>query len=294
MLHVAVEIKSCSPWFFNLRALINERPSIVHTGLGNNDSTIDASLLIPGAVGEKESSPPGWETYNDDEEVEEEGDSDALDVKKDSGDMNADATGGLGRQSILDDDIVDSEEDMEDIKPVVPAKRKAPAATVKKTTARPGISVPAAERHVSKKSKTPADRFADVSKEVAKTSQSKIELKKVRSQGAIEVKIATVKAQAEVKIEKNRMKMELMKAKMAHELSMAQLERDHRQPQAYAHNNFTNFNNAFSQPVATGSMPMPTSISDLSNETMFGELDFSESLLSSLQGPGENSNMDWN
>ncbi|KAJ7734412.1 hypothetical protein B0H16DRAFT_1577766 [Mycena metata] len=55
------EIKLDSPWFWEMRSLIGERPNLRPVGIGNNNSTMDVSLLLPGsdddADGARTSSP---------------------------------------------------------------------------------------------------------------------------------------------------------------------------------------------------------------------------------------------
>ncbi|KAJ7810346.1 hypothetical protein B0H14DRAFT_2863963, partial [Mycena olivaceomarginata] len=40
------KIKKEFPWFFHVRSLIGERPNLMPTGLGNNESEVDLSLLL--------------------------------------------------------------------------------------------------------------------------------------------------------------------------------------------------------------------------------------------------------
>ena len=47
---VVVQIKTEFPWFFEMHALIANRPSCVPTGLENADTSIDTSILLPGDV----------------------------------------------------------------------------------------------------------------------------------------------------------------------------------------------------------------------------------------------------
>jgi hypothetical protein len=78
-------VKEKCPWYWNLKAIISDRPSVVPTGLGNNSSRYDVSLL------DATSSHPASEfdtdvldlddetesgIYNEDEDELDEGNSD--------------------------------------------------------------------------------------------------------------------------------------------------------------------------------------------------------------------------
>ena len=47
---VVAQIKEEFPWFFEMHALVANRPSRVPTGLGNADLSIDTSVLLSGDV----------------------------------------------------------------------------------------------------------------------------------------------------------------------------------------------------------------------------------------------------
>lgn len=210
-------IEAKTPWFFEVRALISERPSLCPAGIGNNNTEIDTSLLLPSDDAVQTSA--------------------AIDAE-------IDAFEGQSASSGWDDSVdpaVGNEQDelTSDVTPynsgtekIIPVKRKhevPPTADGKKTSARPGISAPAAVRDTSKRPKSTTDRFADIAKLEEETAQREIDLKKVKAKGATEVKIVKLNAQARTKIEKERLKAALATKKLEQDFQIRMAELQHRQ-----------------------------------------------------------------
>jgi hypothetical protein len=42
-------IKETCPWYWDLKVLISQHPNVIHASLGNNASTYDVFVLMPGA-----------------------------------------------------------------------------------------------------------------------------------------------------------------------------------------------------------------------------------------------------
>jgi hypothetical protein len=132
----------------------------------------------------------------------------------------------------IEGDIEDKEPSPVPSIPSIPTKRKVePAEPEKKTSARPGISVPAAQVE-TKKPRNTLDKFTDALKAEEITVQRQIELKRARIETEKETQVARIQAQARVRISKYKMhsedkamKLQLEEKKMVlqHEYRMAQL-----------------------------------------------------------------------
>lgn len=249
--HSSEVIETKTPWFFEVRTLISERPSLCPAGVGNNDTPIDTSLLLP--------SDDAIQTFT------------AIDAE-------IDAFEGQSTSSGWDDSVDpgaenDQDEITSDVTPynsgtekTIPAKRKpekpeAPSkADGKKTSARPGISAPAAVRDTSKRPKSTTDRFADIAKLEEETAQREIDLKKVKAKGATEVKIVKLNAQARTKIEKERLKAALATKRLEQDFQIRMAELQHRQASSSVYNNpqIPNNNYSNSNPWSFGHRNYPS------------------------------------
>jgi hypothetical protein len=90
-------IKEKFPWFFKLKAIIDECPSAVPVGVGNNSSGYDVSILMPSRhTSEFDWSDPGLglDTTNGDGELE----------GNDNGDGEGNSEEGGGSNSESSDD----------------------------------------------------------------------------------------------------------------------------------------------------------------------------------------------
>lgn len=249
----AEAIKNVSPWFFNIRSLIGERPNIIPAGIGNNTSGYDTSILLPSS----EPGEPEEGELSDAETV----DSSLSVVQGQVGDPMADNTQeGVGSEGVgwapFDDTALekmldahsavgglegamkgsDLKDDLDglDVKTEKKAKRKASLTDsepdhrrtiAKKTPARPGPVATAAIKHVSKKPKplTQMEQFNAVAQLEEETAQRKIDLRKAKMQGSTSIQIANIKAQTDVRLAKDNGKLEIKRLKLIqeHELKMA-------------------------------------------------------------------------
>ncbi|KAJ6615675.1 hypothetical protein B0H10DRAFT_2220156 [Mycena sp. CBHHK59/15] len=120
-------IKLESPWFFNVRSLIAERPNLQPVGLGSSDTAFDLTLLFP--TRDDENSSAFGDTADLPDQLSEPGlpelDSDSDDDMPDASTLSHPKTGKRQRE---DDPM--------------PASKSVPAA--KKTKPQPATSTPAA------------------------------------------------------------------------------------------------------------------------------------------------------
>lgn len=224
-----VEISAECPYFFELKSLIAGRPSVVATGLGNNDDEIDMSLLLD-SYHPSESSGTEGDLFQP--EHEESGDEDEEGIRAGSPAEAPDSDGGDEADS-ASDDLAGF-----DAAPSVPAKRKAAEKVenkrpVKKTGPRAGNSAPAPAPIKPKKSISSMDRFATVATAEEVTVQKKIDLKRAKIIGEKEVEIESTKAKANLQIRKEELKtqfameklrLEHEKLRLDHEMRMAELQ----------------------------------------------------------------------
>ena len=176
-------VEADCPYFFELRALIGERPNLVPVGLGNNDTAVDVSVVLPGIDGKGDDSSSDFLSWDFGNGIIEVGES-----EEDAGYEKVDVLSGedLGEDAERNMSDTGSREGSEVVDVQVPAKRKIGVSTkaesVKKTKKNgplPGTSTPTPKPVPSdSKKKTLVDRFADTSKAEEETVQKRIELRK--------------------------------------------------------------------------------------------------------------------
>ena len=217
------------PWYWQLKAIISERPNQVPTGIGNNTSNYDVSLLLaPAHTSELgDTSSDGIIGFDDMQHVDGDGD--------DTGSKE------VGNESHETDDGLGDEGSEEEVQVVIKesAKRKAavleetkPVITAKKTAPQKGKSTPA-NQSASKKSKTGAERMNAVSVKEEETTQKLLELKKTKVRAETEKQVAKVRAKADVRMQVDKLKADIAVKKMEleYKLKMAQLGHiDHDHP----------------------------------------------------------------
>lgn len=88
-------MKPRAPWFFEVRALIDKRPNLVPTGLGNSQTAIDADIILnPNGGADAEIQDRAGRDGEETSEVEVE----------DNDDGNEDAEGGSDEDEDDEDD----------------------------------------------------------------------------------------------------------------------------------------------------------------------------------------------
>ena len=214
VLHTAI-IKGKCPWFFHLKAIIDERPSLVPAGIGNNSSGYDISVLIPSTT-EFDSTSNG-SGLDDNHE--------ALKDKEDKG----------GSEEVIDKGLSGSDSDEDVVVKGATQKRKAVALDSEpekgiKTSARKGKSIHAT---APKKSKTAAEKIATIAEKEEETAQKVLDLKRLKVKGENDKELARIKAKADVKIQQMKLKAELAQKKLDHEfqLQMARIGCSQTQPE---------------------------------------------------------------
>jgi len=176
-----------------MRALVANRPSRVPTGLGNADTSIDMSVLLPTDFDDLTGSSEPPEKYESElEGAEAEArEGDILVVNADQG-----ATRKHGAMDLA-----------EDLKP----QQAGPAAKKSKLTATTKTA----------KSKSVLDRYAEVAEQEELTAQKQAEAVKAK------VSLAVVRAQAKAQIRLEKEKRETEKERRRTEYALRKLELEH-------------------------------------------------------------------
>lgn len=219
-------IKKTCPWYWEMSALIGERPNVTPVGLGNNQSDYDTSLLMPNESEGDDNS--NLDDIDIKETIDIGDDEDSVD-HKDIYDAEWEKAMHESSSSAApgDGDEPGKEEDDRKVQIKVP---KAPniqggPSRKKMTEPKPAISKrvepPGKKEKVPKK--TPIDRFGDVAIKEEETTQKQLELKKTKARGQSDERIAEIQAKANVKMQKDRLKAEYAQKKMDHEYHMAQM-----------------------------------------------------------------------
>ncbi|KAJ7255866.1 hypothetical protein B0H12DRAFT_1113173 [Mycena haematopus] len=246
------KIKDEFPWFFRVRSLIGERPNLMPTGLGNNDSEVDTSLLLASdRDGDDISSiVPDDTTSNAPSSPRPVGSPAPIDVDDSDSDLPA-PSNLLKRKKSDSGDVA-----VADVKP-----------EKKKTKPAPGISQPAPKKTPAAKPATAKDKFAAVVVAEEETAQQALKVKQSKLSAQKEVELQRIKVKAQAKVEKERAKLELAKLKMKqeHEYRMEQLRMEagmgQRQagPSTYGSTSHTRYDTGFDL------RPLPTHSSDSSH-----------------------------
>ncbi|KAM6490448.1 hypothetical protein JOM56_014121 [Amanita muscaria] len=197
-------VQQVSPWFFEMRDLIGQRPNLVPTGLGNSHTLIDSSLLLGGTndfIGESPME---------------------NDAKVDTIGVPSIAVTGSEHGSSSSDDA-SLPETPSQLR--VTTKRKQPGRVDEQGVKREaGPSAP--DSHAKKKVKgSVADKFTAAAVAEEGTAQRQLELKMVKAKAVRDVKVQKLKSQAEVRVASMKFKQEMAreKARQEHEFRMAQI-----------------------------------------------------------------------
>ncbi|KAJ7131015.1 hypothetical protein C8R44DRAFT_978105 [Mycena epipterygia] len=177
-------IKADSPWFFHMRSLIGERPNLMPTGLGNNNSEVDMSILLPINVDDSSSAPH-----------------DTMDLPDSDNDLIDDQEPGQSPIPINDSD----DSDAPPIPTLASVKRKEHPA--RRTT----------NRIVATKPVTAKNKFAAAAIAEEETVQQQLKLKRVKQANRKDVQLERLKWQASAKADKARAKLELARLKLTQE-----------------------------------------------------------------------------
>ncbi|KAJ7149954.1 hypothetical protein C8R46DRAFT_1198545 [Mycena filopes] len=212
-------IKQTSPWFWEVRSLIGERPNLRPVGIGNNSDDMDVTLLLPGSDVDVRTSSPD------------------LFPEVLSGVFDeSDEEGTTGRDTIEVDD--DSDEEPEQAKGKAKKRRAVsePASPLKpptkKTKPKPATSLPTTSTQAKlAKPATAKDKFTAAILAEEETTRQQMALVKDKNRARKEIELAKIQTLGKVKVERSKMKTEEMRMKMdlarlkmqqEHELRMAQ------------------------------------------------------------------------
>ncbi|KAJ7230988.1 hypothetical protein B0H12DRAFT_1240100 [Mycena haematopus] len=204
------EIKQDSPWFWEIRSLIGERPNLQPVGIGNNDDEMDVSLLIQSDGNDQPSSP----------------DADTSDLPE-----PAHLLDNIGGPVLSLDDDSDDEPAPKRKKAATPnltAKKAAiPNPTARKTKPQPAISAPAVKSGSTKAAKptTAKDKFTAVVVAEEETEQARLVLKKEKATARQSVEMAKIEGMVKVKIAKAKVKGEEKIARL--QLARVKMEQEH-------------------------------------------------------------------
>ncbi|KAF9536533.1 hypothetical protein CPC08DRAFT_824795 [Agrocybe pediades] len=218
------EVKSDCPWFFEMRALIAERPNVIPVGIGNSETVIDTSVLDNVNISAV--------SQNDDGE----------DYATTEGDFTSD--GGMLLDDAANEVMMSSEADY-----TVPAKRKTASEsdedlqhqptgtsvkeesetveldsiTSNRTLARIGTSKPASIKpSAAKKSKL--EEFAAAAREEEITRQKEIDLKRSKIELAAKIRLQEKQMETQLQQEKIAAKAKEREQKAAIKLAKLQLK----------------------------------------------------------------------
>ncbi|KAF9562394.1 hypothetical protein CPC08DRAFT_761522 [Agrocybe pediades] len=197
------EVKADCLWFFDMRALIAERPNVVHTGIGNSESVIDMSVFenVELSAVEDHDDGHGYTATSE-------------------GDFNHTENASSEPDHYMELNSEPSKTaKIEESESIIPAKRKtaepsdSESTGTGKTPARAGTSKPAVIKpNAAKKSKL-AD-FAAAAQAEEITRQKELELRKVKVEAATKIELERIAARREDKREKREMKLAKLRLKL--------------------------------------------------------------------------------
>jgi hypothetical protein len=200
-------IKKKQPWYWIVKGFINDHPNLMQTGVGNNSTSYDISVLqhssgSDGNAGEDDDTSDGALALGDDVDGQREPTVDDYDW------VNWRPTPEKDAES---DDIVrsgaragdkqrkGSEAGKKVTKKIKVDKKKPMAPHTSKAT-------PAASSSTQKKSRTGLKKFSDVAVKEEEMTQKIIDFKKTKAQGFANKEIAKVKLKADVEMNRNKLK----------------------------------------------------------------------------------------
>ncbi|KAF7372058.1 hypothetical protein MVEN_00064100 [Mycena venus] len=205
------QIKTDFPWFFHVRSLIGERPNLMPTGLGNNDSEVELSLLLASdRDGDDTSSLVRDDTPASPRSPSAEL-SEPIDVDDSDSDIPLAPTLASAQRKRKKSESADAE--ITDVKP-----------EMKKTKPAPGVSQPAPKKTTARPATT-KDKFAAIAVAEEETAQQELKVKRAKLSARKEIELEKVRAQGKVKVEKERAKRDIaeLKLKQEHEYRMARM-----------------------------------------------------------------------
>lgn len=230
----SARVKEKHPWFWVFKGFISSRPNLIHTGIGNNSTGYDVSILQRGGLSDHETTEPpevedfegtssdlisteDWYTTQDvgdnegvkgeEEGVKHGGSGDEGEVDSDNGGSKV---GDKRRKALGGFDKSEKKIKVDDKKPTVPRAGKSTPSAVASST--------------QKKSRTGIEKFSEIALKEEETTQKILELKKTKAKGVADKEIAKVKSKADVEMNRDKLKADLAEKKLAHDLEEKKLE----------------------------------------------------------------------
>ncbi|KAJ7719818.1 hypothetical protein B0H16DRAFT_1897044 [Mycena metata] len=220
-------IQAHSPWFWEMRSLIGERPNLRPVGLGNNASEMDTSILTPhvdaGGDVAAPSSPDDTSDLPDQLANMDTSDTDQSGVP--AGDEDEDESDGNGgKKTAADRRAKRKRSPSPSVDPIATATGR------KKTKPQPGISTPtptvkSAATVKGTKATSTKDKFSAVVAAEEATAQELLRLKQDKNKARNKVQLAQIESVTQLKLEKLRARERTKMAKIT--LAQTKLEHDH-------------------------------------------------------------------
>ncbi|KAF8240324.1 hypothetical protein L208DRAFT_1234094, partial [Tricholoma matsutake] len=225
-------IKERCLWYWHLKAIISEHPSIIPAGLGNNSSGYDLLILDTSFASDFDPSDgQGYDIDLDNEtqsgmadefEPEDEGDNDLAE-----GNSDGDKEEERGKDQLARTSKVSTTKQK-----VVPVEEKKPGVDGKNTAACNRKSAPMTQP-AAKKIKTGISKLEAITIKEEETTQKVLDLKKTKAQGVTERELAKICArtqQYKLKAELASKKLDMEAKKMEHEFQLCMAQLGHCQP----------------------------------------------------------------
>jgi hypothetical protein len=268
-----------------LKAIIDERPSAVPVGVGNNSSGYDVSILAPsGNTSEFDWSDPGLGLHGDgdgdhgDGNGEGEGEGEGKDNSDDDGSDSEGSDDSEGGNSDIEDAPVAKQVPSKTLKTLTTTKRKAtaveaPETKTPKTSARAGKLTPAAttaSQQAAKKPKTGIEKISAITAKEEEMTQKVLELKKLRMKGENDKVLVKIKAKADVKMQRMKLRAELTQKKMDNEFQLQMARIGHTRMHSTVAASSSGYSDTRSESVA----PSTYSISEMPRSSLDPSLEF--------------------
>jgi hypothetical protein len=243
-------VKEKTPWFWTVKGFISKRPNLVPTGVGNNSTGYDVSILQKGTISDHGD---GDGRGSEDEDKDGFGDEslgleDEFDGQSEPNLMDewANTRSGSEDEEAEDKDIAkpasgreEGGEGHEELTAVGEKRRQVGAefdgnkkkvkvdAVAKKPTApRAGKSAPAttASSSSQKKSRTGIEKLSEIAAKEEETTQKIIDLKKTKAEGAANKEITKVKSKADIEMNRDKLKADLASQKLELDFKLKKME----------------------------------------------------------------------
>ncbi|KAJ7740072.1 hypothetical protein B0H16DRAFT_1694319 [Mycena metata] len=221
-------IQAHSPWFWQMRSLIGERPNLRPVGLGNNASEMDTSILTPHVDADGDVAAPS--SPDDTSDLPDQlANMDTSDTDNQfgapAGDEDEDESDGDGgKKTAADRRAKRKRSPSPSVDPIATATGR------KKTKPQPRISAPtpavkSTATVKGTKATSTKDKFSAVVAAEEATAQELLRLKQDKNKARNKVQLAQIESATQLKLEKLRARERTKMAKIT--LAQTKLEHDH-------------------------------------------------------------------